>query len=332
MAGGARVRLGFTLTPSQQIDIPEIVELAVIAESLGYESVWIPETWGIDAVTVLAVLARETKSIKVAAGVFNVFSRSAALIAQTSATLSNLTHGRFILGLGASGPAVVENWHGMTFSSPLERTDDYVRVIRSALAGERVDVEGATLSVKGFRLQNVPNHPIPIYIAALGPRNVRLTAEIADGWLPIFAPRGFLRDAVRSFREEAGYAHRGVAAFIPAAVSERGETLLRQQLAYYIGGMGTYYARFMTRMGLADQAAAIRDAWLAGDRREAVRRVRDDLLDVCTLGTEREEAIRRLTAYQDEGVDLPIVALPRGITPAEAITTLERLGPASGGG
>lgn len=325
-------RLGVTVTPSRQLTVDSIVSIGQAAEALGYESIWVPETWGADAVSLLAVLAQETDRIKVASGVFNVYSRSAALIAQTAATLQDTSHGRFILGLGVSGPTVVENWHGMAFQRPLERTREYVAAIRLALAGQPVDLAGNQLRLRGFRLLNPPAEAVPIYVAALGSRNVRLSGEIADGWLPIFAARGQMTELFGEFRRAALAAGRDpgsldIAAYVPVLLGGRGDQLLRQQLAYYIGGMGAFYADFVRGAGFAEEAEVIGAAWQKGDRREAVSLVSDRLLETCTAGSEPGVARHRLAEYRREGIALPVIAFPHGSSMEEIMNTLEALAP-----
>lgn len=325
-------RIGLTLAAGERIPIGDIVELAQYAERLGYESIWVPETWSTDAVSTLAVLARETERMRIASGVFNVFSRSPALIAQTAATLQELSAARFVLGLGTSGPIVVEHWHGAHFVKPLKRTRDAVAIVRLALSGSRVDYDRTDPALAGFRLGNPASPPPPIYIASLGPKNVRLTGEIADGWLPIFAARGLLgslREELESGATAAGRdaADIDVAAYIPAAIGERGESLLRGQLAYYLGGMGEFYAGFVARLGLEAQAARIHTLWQNGDRKAALAAVDDRLLELCTLGTDRTTARSRLEDFRADGVALPIAAFPRGISPHEIADTLEALAP-----
>lgn len=328
----ASPRLGIALAPSKQTPIEEIVRLAQLAERLGYASIWIPETWGVDAVSVLAILSRETSTIKLASGVFNVYSRSAALIAQTAATLQEFSGGRFILGLGSSGPIVVENWHGIPFTRPLQRTREYVAVIRMALAGERVNYAGSLFQLRDFRLLNPPDAPVPIYIAALGPRNVEMTGEVADGWLPIFAAPGHLGEAMEHLQAGARLAGRDaadidVAAYVPAVLSGRSANLLRQHLAYYVGGMGTFYYEFVSGLGFESEAQRIRELWLAGDRLSAGREVSDDLLAACTLYDDAVGARARLEEYRRDGVRLPVLTPPRGCSVDEIAATIEGLAP-----
>ncbi len=326
-------RLGLSLAPANTFSLTDLVEAVVLADNLGYESAWVPETWGYDTVSVLTVLSMKTSRIGVAAGVFNVYSRSAALLAQTAVTLQTVSGGRFILGLGASGPRVIENWHGIPYRRPLARTEDYVKTIRLALAGGRVDYDSPNVHLSGFRLAARPPAPIPIYIAALGPANIRLTGRLADGWLPIFAVRGHMSglfDLLREGAEEAGRDRSAidVAAYIPCLISPRGERLLAQQLAYYIGGMGSYYAAHMVRLGFDTAVAGIRKRWQEGDRIAAVRAVPDALLDSSTLGTTPESARERLDQYRREGIRLPILTLPAGATPQEVGATVGALAPA----
>jgi F420-dependent oxidoreductase-like protein len=328
-------RLGLSLSPSQELDIPAITRVAVEAESLGYESIWIPETWGVDSVSVLAALAVATSRIRLASGIFNVFSRSPALIAQTAATLQELSRNRFILGLGSSGPVVVERWHGMPFSSPIERTRLYVDIIRLALSGSRVDYHKHGFDLSGFRLGNPPSALVPVYIAAIGPNNVRLCGELADGWLPIFVARGRMKEFFGSLSEGAALADRDpmdidVAAFVPGTVADRADELLRRQLAYYVGGMGTFYFAFVERMGFAADAQKIRQLWSSGERKLAIRAVPQELLDLCTLGDGAEPARERLQLLREDGIRLPIVTFPHGSTEAEISRTLQTLAPATG--
>lgn len=323
-------RVGLSLAPSKQISLAQLIDLVQLAEKRGYESVWIPETWGMDAVSILALLAAGTERISIASGVFNVYSRSAALLAQTAATLQDISRGRFILGLGASGPRVVERWHGIPFGRPLRRTREYCAVIRAALAGQVVNFVGEEMHLTGFRLTNPPITPIPIYLAALGPNNIRLAAEIADGWLPIFAARGHMRPLVDSFHTSArqyGAERRDVAAYLPAAIGPRGDRLLAEQIAYYVGGMGTFYFEFVRRLGFEREARTIREAWESGDRRGAIGSVSQRLVDLCTLGSGAPSAHDLLQGYRNDGIDLPIVTLPHGVTMDEARDTIAAFAP-----
>src|SRR5690242_15154021 len=182
---------GLGLTSQDQL------QLVVEAERLGYDSVWTAEAYGSDAATILAWLAGQTSRIRLGAAIFQMPARSAAMTAMTAATIDQLSGGRMILGIGSSGPQVAEGWHGQRFARQLQRTREYVAVVRMALARERVDFHGETLELplpdgpgKALKLTIAPvQSSIPIYVAAIGPKNTALTAEIADGWLPtLFSP------------------------------------------------------------------------------------------------------------------------------------------------
>ncbi|GAC1396872.1 MAG: TIGR04024 family LLM class F420-dependent oxidoreductase [Chloroflexota bacterium] len=322
-------RLGLSLRTTPELSIPNVIRLVQIAEDCGYESVWVPETWGDDAITVLAALACNTSRIGLASGVLNVFSRSAALIAQSAATLQELSNGRFILGLGTSGPRVIERWHGMPYHDPLARTEEYIAVIRMALAGSPVDFEGSGYRLGGFRLLNPPNQPVPIYVAAIGPRNLQLTGRIADGWLPIFPVRGKVRALVDQLNEAASERKTtiDVAAYVPALISRRGEALLREQVAYYVGGMGSYYNSMISRSGFPTEAQQIKTLWQVGNRASAAAAVSEKLLSACTVGTEKEHGTQRLADYRSEGIGLPVLTFPHVATRAEVEATLLALAP-----
>lgn len=171
-------RIGLTLPRSEDLPRQEIVEVVQQAEALGYDSVWVGESWGRDGFTWLTQLACHTTRIKLATGITTVFSRAPALIAQTVAALDEISAGRVILGLGTSGPLVIENWHGLPFERPLRRTREYIEIIRLILSGERVNYQGEIFQLKGFRLPFAPvRSRVPIYVASLGPQNLRLTGN-----------------------------------------------------------------------------------------------------------------------------------------------------------
>lgn len=322
-------RTGISLRPTEEVNLADVIRLTRLAESLGYESVWVPEVWSEDAVSVLAVLAASTEKIRLASGVLNVYSRSPALIAQTAATLSQISGGRFVLGLGTSGPGVVERWHGVRYEQPLRRTRAYVEVIRMALAGERVNHDGSEVPLRGFRLGNPPPSRIPIYIAAIGPRNIRLTGAIADGWLPIFAARGRMAGVFEELRRGAHEGGRDVSeldvgAYIPALVAPRAEELLRLQVAYYVARMGTYYHGLVTRLGFGENADQIREESRTRGLRAGAAAVTDEMLEVMTV---MSGGAGSLEPFRSDGIRLPILAFPNGAMPDEIESTLHALAP-----
>ncbi len=292
------------------------------AERLGYDSVWTAEAYGSDAATVLAWLAGQTETIGLGSAIFQIPGRSAAMTAMTAATIDALSGGRMLLGLGASGPQVAEGWHGQRFARQLERTRDYVAVVRMALARERVIYHGATLELP---LPDGPGRPlkltiapvqerIPIYLAAIGPRNTALAGEIADGWLPtFFSPEhvGLLRG-----RLEQGAARTGrslerfdIAPQVNVHISEdltAARDLMRPTLALYIGGMGSrqqnFYNALVREYGFEQAAAEIQELYLDGRREQAMAAVPDALIDLVCLVGPRARVRERLEAFRAAGV------------------------------
>jgi F420-dependent oxidoreductase-like protein len=311
------LRLGLTLGYAPPGTNPaELVELAVEAEALGYDSAWTAEAWGTDAVTVLAFLAARTSTLKLGSGIMQIPARTPAMTAMTAVTLDLISGGRFLLGLGTSGPAVAEGWHGQEFGRPLARTREYVEIVRAALRREPLDYHGEYYDVprgdhRPLKLMARPvRAEIPVYLAAVGPKNVALAAEIADGWLPIWLSPERLQEV---FGESLAGAREGfdIAAFsVPAVVTddvEAGRDAVRPVLALYVGGMGTYYNRLVGRYGYEAEAAAIRELYLGGKQRDAAAAVPDALVDELCLVGPRERIADRLGAWRESGVTTLLV-------------------------
>jgi F420-dependent oxidoreductase-like protein len=299
-------------------------QLAVVqeAERLGYDSVWSAEAYGSDAATVLAWLAAQTRTIRLGSAIFQMPGRSPAMTAMTAATLDQLSGGRMLLGIGSSGPQVAEGWHGQRFARQLQRTREYVAVVRMALARERVDFHGETLELplpdgpgKALKLMIAPvQERIPIYIAAIGPRNTALAGEIADGWIPTFFSPEHVADFRALLEEGAAASGRSLNGFdiaptVNAYVSddrERARDLMRPVLALYIGGMGSrdqnFYNRLVQRYGFEAQAAQIQDLYLSGKKDEAGAAIPSELIDLVSLCGPRDVVRDRLAAFRDAGV------------------------------
>jgi F420-dependent oxidoreductase-like protein len=309
------------------------------AERLGFDSVWVAEAWGTDAVSVLGWLAARTERIKLGSAIMQIPGRTPANAAMTAATLDLLSGGRFLLGLGTSGPQVVEGWHGQPWGKPLGKTREYVEIVRAALRREVVahegehyripwDGEGATGLGKPLKLMLRPlRAEIPIYLAALGPKNVTLAAEIADGWLPIFV-------APERFDEAFGPSLAGappdfeIAATASVLVGDDVPVLcdaLRPHVALYVGGMGAkgrnFYNALVRRYGWEDEAERIQDLYLDGKQREAVAAVPDELVDAVSLVGPKERIAERLEAWRET----PVTTLVLGTTQPEALQTLAEL-------
>jgi F420-dependent oxidoreductase-like protein len=317
------LNLGFLTSANR-----DLVPRAVLAERLGYDSVWVAEAWGSDAVSLLAWIGAKTERISLGTAVLQIPSRTPALIAMTAATLDRLSEGRLLLGLGVSGPQVVEGWHGVEFGSPLKRTRECIDIVRDVLVRKapltysgdvyRVPVENGTGLGKPLKLMISPARKrVPIYLAAIGPKNVALAAEIADGWLPIFYSP-FHRDVFREFldsgwkrgargneREDFGF---DVAPSVNVGIGDHRLLVdqLRPELALYIGGMGArgrnFYNNLACRYGYEAEAAEIQDLFLEGKKKEAAAAVPEALVDeVALLGTP-ERIADRLRAFRDAGV------------------------------
>lgn len=292
------------------------------AEELGYDSVWTAEAYGSDAATILAWLAGQTSTIKLGSAVFQIPGRSAGMTAMTAATIDQLSGGRMILGLGTSGPQVSEGWHGQRFGRQLQRTREYFDVVRMALRRERVVYDGETLQLplpdgpgKPLKLTIAPvQEQIPIYLAAIGPKNTALAGEIADGWLPtFFSPEhvGLFRPRLEEGAARAGRTLDGfdIAPSVSAHVSDDIETarnFMRPALALYVGGMGSrkqnFYNSLVCEYGFEEAAAEIQDLFLDGKREEAMAAVPDALIDLVSLVGPRDRVADRLAAYRDAGV------------------------------
>ncbi len=311
------MRLGLTIGYATPGTNPvELVELAVEAERLGYESAWAAEAWGTDVVTVLSWLGARTTTLKLGAGIMQIPARTPAMTGMTAATLDLMSGGRFLLGLGTSGPAVAEGWHGQVSGKPLARTREYVEIVRSVLRREALEHHGEHYDIplgrhRPLKLMARPlRAEIPIYLAAIGPKNVALAVEIADGWLPIWTSPERLRDV---FGEALADAREGfdVAAFsVPVALTDdvqAGRDAIKPVLALYVGGMGTYYNRLVGRYGYESEAATIRELYLGGHKRDAAAAVPDALVDEVALIGPKEHLGERLDAWRESGVTTLLV-------------------------
>ena len=303
----------------------ELIALAQEAERLGYDSAWTAEAWGTDAVTVLSWLAATTSTIKVGTAIMQIPGRTPANTAMTAATLDLLSSGRFLLGLGTSGPQVVEGWHGQPWGKPLTRTREYVQIVRAALQREALEFHGdqydipytgpnATGLGKPLKLMVRPlRAEIPIYLAALSPKNVRLAFEIADGWLPIFFSPERARDAF-GFEERKGFEIAPTVHVVLSDDIDAARDVLRPMLALYIGGMGArganFYNALVRRYGYEEEAQRIQDLYLEGKQREAIAAVPDALIDEVALIGPRERIGERLDAWRESGATTLLVGTP----------------------
>ncbi|MEA3215227.1 MAG: hypothetical protein QOJ19_1383 [Acidimicrobiia bacterium] len=298
-------------------------------ESAGIDLIWSGEIYGFDLVSSLAYIAGQTSTIELMTGILPIYSRTPALIAQTAATIDALSGGRFHLGLGSSGPQVIEGWHGVPFDRPLLRTREIIDICRKAWAREPLSYEG-----KAYRLPlpaeqgtglgkplKFMNHPvrqdIPVWIAAIGPKNVELAAEVADGWQPIFfVPERFTHvwgDALKTggAKRAEGLGPLQIMAGGPVALGkgpevERAREGARANAGFYVGGMGArsknFYNELFQRYGWEAEAKEIQDLFLSGKREQAFAKVPEEYLDLTMLCGDEGQVRERISAYKDVGV------------------------------
>jgi F420-dependent oxidoreductase-like protein len=300
------------------------------AERLGYDSVWSAEAYGSDAATILGWLAQATSTVKLGSAIFQMPGRSAAMTAMTAATLDQLSGGRMLLGIGSSGPQVAEGWHGQRFAGQLKRTREYIAVVRMALARERLEFHGETLELplpdgpgKALKLTIEPvQERIPIFLAAIGPKNTALAAEIADGWIPtLFSPehvsefRPLLEEGFGRAGDGKGFETFEIAPMVNVFVSDdvaSARDAMRPFIALYVGGMGSrkqnFYNSLVQRYGFEAAAKQVQDLYLEGKRDEAMAAVPAELIDTVSLCGPREAVRERLTVFRDAGVGTLMIA------------------------
>jgi F420-dependent oxidoreductase-like protein len=323
-------------------DARQALDFVLEAEKLGLDVCWVAEAWGSDAPSVLGYLAARTSRIRLGSGIIQVGTRSPVAIAQTALTLAELSEGRFLLGLGVSGPQVIEGLHGVPFGRPLTRMSETVQVIRQALAGEKISFAGETIQIplpgaaRPMRLSIRAGAAIPIYLAALSPRMLELTGKIADGWLGT----SFIPEAAGAYFRylDAGLTAAGrthsdldicqgaeVALFADEQAMRAHIAGRKKELAFSIGGMGTADANFYnaaySRQGWSDVAGEILRRWQAGDRDGAAALVTDEMVLATTLIGTADMVRDRLAVWRDAGVDT-VRLYPAGATLSERLTTL----------
>jgi F420-dependent oxidoreductase-like protein len=319
----------------------DIVILAQEADRLGYAVAWVAEAYGTDAVTVLTWIAAKTERIDVGSGILQVPARIPTMTAMTAATLDMLSGGRFRLGLGLSGPQVSEGWYGVRFAKPLARTREYVDIVKLALSREPVRYDGNTYQLPlpdgPGKALHIMLHPvrehIPIYIASIGPKNLELTGELADGWLSVFFAPKFAEELLGHI--EAGRAKVGKTLdgfdVVPAVPLVIGDDVaecanqVRPYAALYMGGMGSreqnFYNALAARMGYADEATAVQDRYLARDYEGAAAAVPAEFVDATSLLGPPTRIAERMAEFAAAGVTTLSLS-PFGVTMQEKIRSL----------
>jgi F420-dependent oxidoreductase-like protein len=329
----------------------EAVEIVRVAERAGFDSVWVAESYGSDAVSVLAWLAAQTEEIQLGAAIMQVPARPPAAAAMAGATIDKLSGGRFIFGFGPSGPQVSEGWYGVPYAKPWGRTREYVEIVREIVAREgplQHSGEHYTLPLEGGegKALKLNFHPertrIPVFLGAIGRKSVELAAEIADGWIPIFF-------SVDAFEEtwgehiEAGLARGGrqradleVSPSLQVAIDgdlDAARSVVKAGLLLYFGGMGSrktnFYVDLAHRFGHGEIADEVQRLYQDGDREAAYNTITDEVADATSLIGSESEVAQRIDSFRSAGVDRLIVS-PVHLDPQQRLHTIERLAAIAG--
>ena len=302
-----------------EFDIEKLIEQAKVADDAGVDSCFVAEAWGRDAFTILTVLARETSRIRLGTSIVNIFSRTPAALAQHFATLDELSGGRMIVGLGTSGHRVIEHFHGVPFRKPLTRLREYIDIINILMRQEPLEYQGEFFQLeRGFRLRFEPvREHIPIWIAAVTPKSAKQTAEIADGWFPIFFPKEQWKSQLSGFFDAARAAGRNPADVVVrnpsgVTVTERPERAIMGAAAgaaFYIARMGDFYYEHFCRMGYQAEADAVRSAWKDGGSSAGVHALPPEL--VAQMGTAGDvgHCIEALDEAEEAGFQMHSVSV-----------------------
>ncbi len=329
---------GLGLTSEQQI------ALVKEAESVGFDSVWAAEAYGSDTATILAWIAAQTEKIRLGSAIFQMPGRTPAMTAMTAATIDQLSNGRMILGIGSSGPQVAEGWHGQPFARQLKRTREYVEILRKALAREKLQYEGDTYVLplpdgpgKALHLMiDTVQDEVPIYIAAIGPKNTTLTGEIADGWIPTFFSPEHVGDARKLLEEGAAKSGRSlenfdIAPMVNVSIDDdidRARDSMRPVLALYVGGMGSreknFYNALVRRYGFEEAAEEVQNLYLDGKKEEAAAALPADLIDMTSICGPRDRVKERIEVYRDAGVGTLMIS-PMAFDPEQRLKIVREL-------
>ncbi|ADB59430.1 Luciferase-like, subgroup [Haloterrigena turkmenica DSM 5511] len=321
--------VGLMVTSFGDLDLADI---AVRAEQLAYDAVWVGELWGESGVVQLTEMACRTDEIELGSAILNVYSRSPAVLAMTAASLQRASDGRFTLGVGTSTPKAVEDLHGMAFDRPVRRAHETIELVRAYTAGDgRVDYDGEVLAAADFPSLETS---VPIYHAGLGPANRRVVGRLCDGWIPHNIPFSHLEEAFEEVADAARERDRdpseiAIAPYVPSAVSEdpdEARETLRRHIAYYVGS-GEGYRRAVAT-AYPERADRIADAWRSGEKGEAADAVTDAMLaDLGVAGTPDDAREQLRTLVAETGIDHPIVVVPEPASRDVVETTIDELAP-----
>lgn len=299
------MRLGFSL--GSLLSVGEIFDCTKVLNNYSADSIWIPETWGMDCSSILSSISNMSKKPKLGSSIINIYSRSPALIAMSAVTIDTLSNGRFILGLGTSSRPIVEDWHGLEFKNPLKRIREYVHIIRLIVSGEKISYKGEFFHLKNFGLLiKPPRKEIPIYLAAINEKMVYLTWEIANGVIFYLRPLPELKKTIKKMQARKKI---DVACQLITCVSEDSEkaiTRAKQTIAFYVS-VGKIYREFLASNGFQNETTAIFDEYKKSGLKDNYRLVTDDMANSLAICGNPEDIRRKILQFVDVGVDLPIL-------------------------
>ena len=298
-------RLSYSL--GSLLSIEEVIECSKKLDKLKPEVMWIPETWGMENFSMLGLASKENSFSKIGSSIINIYSRSPSLIAMGASTIDIISNGRLILGLGTSSIPIIEDFHGNSFESPMQRMKEYVEIIRMALRGEKINYSGKIFSLKDFSLLTKPvRKEIPIYLAAINQKMVEITWDIADGVIFYLRPKNEIKKTISSMQKNKKI---DTALQIITCIHndyERAAKRAKKTLSFYIA-VGKIYREFLQSTGYSDETGIIYEEYKKGGLNGLDEFVSDKLLDdLCIAGTP-DVAVKKLNAFQDIGIDLPII-------------------------
>ncbi len=304
---GVRIR-------DSHLSITSMQELVRLAEGRGYASVWLPESPGREVFTELTALVLSSERIRIGTGIVPVFARLPTVAAAAMNTAAALAPGRVILGLGIGHKPAMEGGHGVAFSRPFQHTREFATIARQLLREGQISYDGEIYRIKQFQLDTPPPQPVPVFLAALRPQMLQLAGAVADGVLMNWASLDYIPEAIDHIRQGAEAAGRSpdeveIACYLRTCVTDQPEVVeaaCREQLARY--GSMTYYQKYFERIGFADEATTMAEAWHRGDREAAIEAVTPPMIQATTIYGSAETRRQRLQAYRDVGLQHPIIA------------------------
>lgn len=324
-------RVGLVLPDElYDVELTETVRFARLAESVGVHSVWKGETSGSNSLATLGAIAGATEEIRLGTAIANVYSRSPTLLGMSAVTLDRLSDGRALLGLGVSSPPLVEKWHGMSYEKPLRRTRETIEIVRQVVNGGSLEYDGKIFEVGPYTIGLAnERETVPIFNAAMGEANRRLTGEFADGWIPVLTPLSKVEeyvDHISAAADRAGRSPPTMAPWVPMAMADDRARAERQARLLLAQEMAMGYNRLVRRFGYGDEGDEAFEQWRAGDREAAAAAITDEMLRDFTVFGTPQECIDGLERFIDAGADLPIVWLPFAASPTELSEMIEFVG------